>query len=117
MACPAKRASLVLVVASFALSCAAPEAPPPVAPSPPPPAAPADARASAVALFSKAALCPVDRVTVVTVAPAPPAEVAADPQRAAMWRASLEGKTLYRVEGCGRTLGRSNAWSSSEKVG
>jgi hypothetical protein len=104
MACPAKRALLVPVFASFVLSCAAPAASPPVAPSPPPPAAPVDLRAMAANVFSRASFCPVDRVTVVPVASEPPADIAADPQRAAMWRASLEGQTLYQVEGCGRSL-------------
>jgi len=53
---------------------------------------------TAATTFSSASSCPVDRET---VAPdPPPAEIAADPERAKVWS---ENHHVYTVTGCGTT--------------
>jgi len=60
--------------------------------------------ATAVLKFSRYNLCPDDRIAVTRLAPRePPADVAADPQRLAMWREKYEGSSWYRLDGCGAT--------------
>jgi PDZ domain len=58
----------------------------------------------AVAAFSQALSCPLDRITVNPVEHAPPPEIVNDPGRLAVYQQSRVGKAYFLIDGCGETL-------------
>ena len=99
---------LALVAGMLVGACA----PAPVEPAAPvTPAAPVEPPANVniyddgVATFSQVFFCPVERIVVAPSAPAaPPPDIAADPQRLALWQASHGETSHFVVEGCGKRL-------------
>ena len=52
--------------------------------------------------FSQSHTCPSERVIVTDLPPpAPPADIAADPERLLLWRDQIARHRWYHVEGCG----------------
>ena len=64
-----------------------------------------DLRQNAVVTFSVWYACPAERITVSAKAIHPPADVAADPERLALWRRMRQDEHLvyFGVDGCGRS--------------
>jgi hypothetical protein len=58
-------------------------------------------RQNAINTFESWYACPADRVTAAEHAISPPADVATDPARVALWWRSRQGFLYFRVEGCG----------------
>lgn len=82
--------ALILATAALALACASTTVN-------------VNAYDDAVATFSRTLYCPIDRITVHANAAAVPSEIAADPQRLALFQASHADKAYFLIEGCGKS--------------
>jgi hypothetical protein len=58
----------------------------------------------AVATFSRATSCPVDRITVHPIERAPPPDISSDPGRLAVYQQTHADKAYFILDGCGKSV-------------